>query len=231
MLAPFFSFSSPAALVVFLTAQSQSAVCPGAPATALLYGHGSRQAAAPWAGWGPAGSDGFAYCLDRGNGQVTRLIPADALPPLNEVPAREAERRGLVVLPARRHKVYCDKWIHEGVCAFTQQGCRFNHEMPLDEPTQRALGLFQGLPGWWRRRHDELGAGDAWAERGSGFADSRRPPSRGNPVVPFIWGPIGTPPRSTAADAGFCRASGVLAHEHSGPNCSAQGLGPRRVKW
>lgn len=198
-----------------------------------------------WAPWSPGRSsdgsggsgsvDGFAYCLDRGNGQVTRLIPADVLPPLNEIPAREADRRGMVVLaplqvepprgvaetnqrvtvkvrqvlapgqttklnpsqhgrehasePAqaslasvvhlsrgqslsvpqkhmdriaaasiptlKRSKIYCDKWIHEGVCAFTQQGCKFKHEMPADEQTQRSLGLFQGLPGWWRKRQEE----------------------------------------------------------------------------
>lgn len=38
------------------------------------------------------------YVLDRGNGQFTRLIPADTLPPLNEVPAREASAVGKVVL-------------------------------------------------------------------------------------------------------------------------------------
>jgi len=56
---------------------------------------------------------------------------------------------------SRRHKVYCDKWIHEGVCAFTQQGCKFKHEMPFDEETQRSLGLFQGLPGWYLKSQDE----------------------------------------------------------------------------
>lgn len=43
--------------------------------------------------------DSYAYCLDRGNGQVTRLIPADMLPPMHEVPARQAGAGGMVVLP------------------------------------------------------------------------------------------------------------------------------------
>ncbi|PNY26241.1 Uncharacterized protein TCAP_03829 [Tolypocladium capitatum] len=170
---------------------------------------------------GGGGVHGFAYCLDRGNGQFTRLIPADVLPPLNEIPATEANRVGMVVLPplqaapprgaaetnqrvtvkhgrgqrpdpaqaplasgmhpfraqglgvaqknmgritaisiptSKRSKIYCDKWIHEGVCAFTQQGCKFKHEMPADEQTQRSLGLFQGLPSWWRKRQDETTA-------------------------------------------------------------------------
>lgn len=53
---------------------------------------------------------------------------------------------------SKKNKIYCDKWIHDGVCAFTQQGCKFKHEMPQDEATQRSLGLFHGLPSWWKRR-------------------------------------------------------------------------------
>ncbi|KAG3176617.1 hypothetical protein PC129_g25546, partial [Phytophthora cactorum] len=45
------------------------------------------------------GLEGYAYCLDRGNGQYTRLVPADVLPPLNEVPARQPGPGGMVVLP------------------------------------------------------------------------------------------------------------------------------------
>lgn len=55
--------------------------------------------------------------------------------------------------PGRRDKVYCDKWVHDGVCAFAQQGCKYKHEMPLDVATQRSLGLFHGLPSWWKREH------------------------------------------------------------------------------
>jgi hypothetical protein len=56
----------------------------------------------------------------------------------------------------KRQKIYCDKWIHEGVCAFTQQGCKYKHEMPLDKDTQESLGLFQGLPIWWRKHQGEI---------------------------------------------------------------------------
>ncbi|UKZ62080.1 uncharacterized protein TrAtP1_003338 [Trichoderma atroviride] len=150
-------------------------------------------------------SDGYAYYLSRGDGQVTRLIPADVLPSLNEIPPRELEQRGMIVLPLprgirpsgtadvnyavtvkaqaspyhtprrslevvqnqidrivatnpnvhKRNKVYCDMWIHEGRCAFTQTGCKFKHEMPLDEETQRTLGLFQGLPSWFKKQQEE----------------------------------------------------------------------------
>lgn len=48
----------------------------------------------------PLTSGPYAYCLDRGNGQVTRLIPADMLPPLQEIPRQEPARFGLSVLSA-----------------------------------------------------------------------------------------------------------------------------------
>lgn len=41
----------------------------------------------------------LSYCLDRGNGQFTRLIPADLLPQLMDIPAREMQREGMVILP------------------------------------------------------------------------------------------------------------------------------------
>lgn len=43
--------------------------------------------------------DGYAYCLDRGNGQFTRLVPADMLPPMNEIPPRQVGAAGMVILP------------------------------------------------------------------------------------------------------------------------------------
>ncbi|KAK3945880.1 hypothetical protein QBC46DRAFT_336048 [Diplogelasinospora grovesii] len=155
----------------------------------------------------------YAYCFDRGNGQYTRLIPADMLPPLQDVPAIESQANNMVVLqippglapngrssnsepvswksppsptrrsdpiqshidsivastpspntsptslsmvPHKRAKVYCDKWVHEGVCAFTQQGCKYKHEMPFDKATQHSLGLFHGLPAWWKKHQAEM---------------------------------------------------------------------------
>ncbi|KAH6655544.1 hypothetical protein BKA67DRAFT_690327 [Truncatella angustata] len=56
----------------------------------------------------------------------------------------------------RRPKIYCDKWVHEGVCAFTQQGCKYKHEMPFDKVTQHQLGLFHGLPAWWKKQQAEI---------------------------------------------------------------------------
>lgn len=41
------------------------------------------------------------FILDRGNGIYTRLIPADLLPPLNEVPPLEAVQGNSIVLSGR----------------------------------------------------------------------------------------------------------------------------------
>ncbi|TQN70666.1 hypothetical protein CSHISOI_04808 [Colletotrichum shisoi] len=132
----------------------------------------------------------YAYCLDRGNGNYTRLIPADLLPPLMGIPAVQDGAYGMLALPPpqgldpqdpaanpvqpvafkrridhivastptppKKPKIYCDKWVHEGVCAFTQQGCKYKHEMPLDKATQNSLGLFHGLPAWWKKQQAEL---------------------------------------------------------------------------
>ncbi|KAI0842506.1 hypothetical protein F5Y06DRAFT_306036 [Hypoxylon sp. FL0890] len=207
----------------------------------------------------------YAYCYDRGNGQYTRLIPADMLPPLKDIPALQQNCSGMIVLPQprtsppngrssntepvllrsppntptspsdtiqsridtivaatpptppshhqpslslspaggvsglgpgstptaaptsnthphshhqphhsghsthsthggghgtqqpqRRPKIYCDKWVHEGVCAFTQQGCKYKHEMPFDKVTQHQLGLFHGFPAWWKKHQADL---------------------------------------------------------------------------
>ncbi|KAK5628931.1 hypothetical protein RRF57_004646 [Xylaria bambusicola] len=146
----------------------------------------------------------FAYCYDRGNGQYTRLIPADMLPPLQNIPALQQGYAGMLIVPQprglppnghssntepvamrsridnivattpsttnhfspgstnaaapshRRPKIYCDKWVHEGVCAFTQQGCKYKHEMPSDKLTQHQLGLFHGYPQWWKKHQADL---------------------------------------------------------------------------
>ncbi|KAL7814647.1 hypothetical protein V8C44DRAFT_356978 [Trichoderma aethiopicum] len=184
----------------------------------------------------PAGpgvfNDGYAYYLNRGNGELTRLVPADMLPALNEIPAREPERRGMVVLPPlrgvppkgmadmsqtitvkvcqiqrprhpsdvvqnqidrivatspstlKRNKVYCDMWIHEGRCAFTQTGCKFKHEMPLDEASQKALGLFQGLPAWYKKQQEEQQS--AWASRENSSSETSPTEASSSPGD-FAW--------------------------------------------
>lgn len=41
----------------------------------------------------------YAYCLDRGDGEYTRLIPADMLPEMQDVPRRQRSAEGMAVLP------------------------------------------------------------------------------------------------------------------------------------
>ncbi|KAH0498247.1 hypothetical protein TgHK011_005512 [Trichoderma gracile] len=186
----------------------------------------------------PAGpgvfNDGYAYYLNRGNGELTRLVPADMLPLLNEIPPREPERRGMVVLPplrgvppkgmadmsqtitvkachvngprhpsdlvqnqidrivatspstSKRNKVYCDMWIHEGRCAFTQTGCKFKHEMPLDEPSQKALGLFQGLPAWYKKKQQQQEEQNAWAASRENSSSETSPTETSSPSD-YAW--------------------------------------------
>ncbi|KAI0879037.1 hypothetical protein GGS24DRAFT_496161 [Hypoxylon argillaceum] len=166
----------------------------------------------------------FAYFYDRGNGLYTRLIPADMLPALQNIPATQQDCAGMLLVPQpralppngrssntepvtlakppvmptppkdtiqikiddivastpptlarpsshsgggpgpsyhapagqRRTKIYCDKWVHEGVCAFTQQGCKYKHEMPSDRFTQNQLGLFHGYPQWWKKHQADM---------------------------------------------------------------------------
>ncbi|KAK6951411.1 hypothetical protein Daesc_007946 [Daldinia eschscholtzii] len=211
----------------------------------------------------------YAYCYDRGNGQYTRLIPADMLPALKDIPPVQSSSAGMLVLPVprglpsngrssntnpvllrsridtivastpptptslsvatgvaglgpgssagaatsasvhshshshhnssghnsqqpqqpqRRPKIYCDKWVHEGVCAFTQQGCKYKHEMPFDKVTQHQLGLFHGFPAWWKKHQADLsrqrdgtedsvrlsssGGGERFIGRGAGGSSS-----------------------------------------------------------
>lgn len=52
----------------------------------------------PRGGLGPA-DQAYAYCLDRGGGEYTRLIPADMLPDMQDVPRRQRGAEGMAVLP------------------------------------------------------------------------------------------------------------------------------------
>lgn len=73
-------------------------------------------------------------------------------------------------------------WIHEGRCAFTQTGCKFKHEMPLDEGSQKALGLFQGLPAWYKKQQEEL---SVWTSRE--ISSSETSPTDSSSQNDFAW--------------------------------------------
>jgi hypothetical protein len=47
-------------------------------------------------------------------------------------------------------KIYCSYWIRSGECDYTQQGCRYKHEMP-DRQTLASIG-FRTVPRWWQEK-------------------------------------------------------------------------------
>jgi hypothetical protein len=47
-------------------------------------------------------------------------------------------------------KIYCSYWIRSGECDYTQQGCRYKHEMP-DKQTLASIG-FRTVPRWWQEK-------------------------------------------------------------------------------
>ncbi|KAK8045150.1 hypothetical protein PG993_005174 [Apiospora rasikravindrae] len=107
--------------------------------------------------------------------------------------------------PQRRPKIYCDKWVHEGVCAFTQQGCKYKHEMPFDKMTQHQLGLFHGLPAWWKKHQAELAR--------------QRDPSDGEQDGP------GPGPAPASGSAGEKVAAGPEGTRGGGGNFGGRGAG------
>ncbi|KAL1966754.1 hypothetical protein VTN77DRAFT_3951 [Rasamsonia byssochlamydoides] len=76
-----------------------------------------------------------------------------------------------------RRKVYCSFWIRTGECDYTQQGCKFKHEMPMDSPTLAKCGL-RDIPQWYREKYGvpslhsrgngqsrpQLGSGQPWRQ-------------------------------------------------------------------
>ncbi|CAI4215171.1 unnamed protein product [Parascedosporium putredinis] len=116
---------------------------------------------------GPLLDTSFAYCYDRGTASLLGLSPPTCFLSSETFPGSSIRPPGVASwqnhidqiiksAPMRRPKIYCDKWVHEGVCAFTQQGCKYKHEMPFDRQTQHQLGLFHGLPAWWKKHQVEL---------------------------------------------------------------------------
>lgn len=51
-------------------------------------------------------------------------------------------------IPRKEGKVYCTYWIARGECHYTQQGCRFKHEMPDLETLREIMGR-NSYPKWW----------------------------------------------------------------------------------
>ncbi|KAI8218524.1 Chromatin remodeling factor mit1 [Colletotrichum sp. SAR 10_86] len=208
----------------------------------------------------------YAYCLDRGNGNYTRLVPADTLPPLVGIPAVQHGAEGMLVLPSprgldhqnpsggtiqpvafkkridhivasspappKKPKIYCDKWVHEGVCAFTQQGCKYKHEMPLDKATQHSLGLFHGLPTWWKKQQAELQRQQQQQEASGTetFYDARQPQQGALPSPIRSEKDLSSPARASqswrrvegARPQGHMRSSSPTRQNESGYRTTAE---------
>ncbi|KAJ8059692.1 hypothetical protein OCU04_011340 [Sclerotinia nivalis] len=95
---------------------------------------------------------GFRRPGDQTQLAIDSIVASAVAPPMSVAPANNA----MIPMggpPMRREKIYCDKWVHEGTCAFTQVGCKYKHEMPMDKATQVSLGLNHGVPNWYRRQH------------------------------------------------------------------------------
>lgn len=132
----------------------------------------------------------------------------------------------------RREKIYCDKWIHEGVCAFTQLGCKYKHEMPMDKATQLSLGLNHGLPSWYKRAQSvqirpESQSSDSassstrtsgpWRRANTGLSSPTSPPTR----VRFNVSPSMCEPCCSTYNKTTNKALAV-----NGPQYSAPSFGP-----
>ncbi|KAJ5292553.1 uncharacterized protein N7443_008506 [Penicillium atrosanguineum] len=50
---------------------------------------------------------------------------------------------------AHSKKHYCSYWIRHGECDYSQQGCLYKHEMPMDAQLLEKLGL-RDIPRWYR---------------------------------------------------------------------------------
>jgi len=57
--------------------------------------------------------------------------------------------------PDESLKEYCTYWIRTGECAYTQQGCKYKHEMPPDKSTLLKVFGTDVWPKWWIEREHE----------------------------------------------------------------------------
>ncbi|KAJ4415668.1 hypothetical protein N0V85_002613 [Neurospora sp. IMI 360204] len=138
----------------------------------------------------------------------------------------------------KRAKIFCDKWVHEGTCAFTQQGCKYKHEMPYDRATQHMLGLFHGLPAWYKRQQAELMRQRQVLTNNDESSTSKGPIDlsaiRGGPRGRSLTTASGSPiSRRGSADQGSASGSsgemlgaggqGVVGRDHNNPATNIMG--------
>lgn len=76
-------------------------------------------------------------------------VPNHSSDELSQLPHRQDLRSPQT---SRRFKEYCSFWLRTGECDYSQQGCLYKHEMPLDLSTLDRLGL-RDIPLWYRQQH------------------------------------------------------------------------------
>ncbi len=136
----------------------------------------------------------------------------------------------MVPRSSKKSKVFCDKWVHEGICAFTQQGCKFKHEMPHDRATQKSLGLFHGYPNWYKRwqldqhqaaQQAQMQAPAAASGNGSLLPFLSAPSMLGDPLYTMtggVGGTFGSPPFVAPSRPLTAQPAHSGAYESSGPS-------------
>ena len=73
---------------------------------------------------------------------------------LTDDTAEEATAYGTIAIRSRpaakiaNQKEYCSYWLQKGECNYTQTGCKFKHEMPVDKETLQKCG-FREIPRWF----------------------------------------------------------------------------------
>ena len=122
-------------------------------------------------------------------------------------------------------KIWCTYWMATGNCNYTQEGCKFKHEMPKDPEVLRALG-FREIPAWYRQEMAALNKPRAamnnksWRNQG------------GKPEVPSAPGPSNRTAASPATMHGnpktVPRHNGHSSASHS-PHGSATIHGPPKA--
>ncbi|PGH15331.1 hypothetical protein AJ79_02497 [Helicocarpus griseus UAMH5409] len=101
--------------------------------------------------WNPRSTAGSGMTWENGvnnNGVVASAheeAKNDGSPP----PARESRSQNSNHPKTPPKKEYCSFWIRRGECDYSQQGCLYKHEMPMDRETLGRLGL-RDIPRWYR---------------------------------------------------------------------------------
>jgi hypothetical protein len=149
----------------------------------------------------PTGAKGFGFETPSGRPEPSRSHPGPALntpycraedaeqtqstsPPKTDTHSRQSlgrSDRGPTVDDSTRHtapgvKEYCSYWIRHGECDYAQQGCLYRHEMPVDLPSLKRLGL-RDIPRWYREKHGYGSYLALGAHREAGGSTSRGPVS------------------------------------------------------